>query len=143
MLFKAFFPFLLLFLSLDAQAKATGLSEQISTSFLVSGDLQGEYDFSGPLGQLISGATSNTLGSTTAPCEISSLFRKVKFRTQNAIEVWLNFDCTFEGQKSTYKPHRIFLNPEKSSQKIKLPMLAKNLKNILLEFRGISLKSGK
>lgn len=122
-----------------AQARTTGLLEQISTSVFLSGDLQGEYDFSGPLGELLKGSSD----STELPCKISSLFRKVKYRGQNTIEAWLHFDCTFGGQKSTYSPHRIYLQPQKAFQKIKFPMLAKNLKNVQLEFREISLKSTK
>lgn len=121
------------------QAKTIGLSEYISTSIFISGDLQGEYDFNGPLGELLKG----TSGSSEPACKISSLFRKVKYRGRNSIEAWLHFDCTFEGQKSTYSPHRIYLQQQKAVQKIKLPMLAKNLKNIQLEFREISLKSTK
>lgn len=121
------------------QAKSTSLSEHISTSVFISGDLQGEYDFNGPLGELLKG----TSDGSDRLCNISSLFRKVKYRGQNSIKAWLHFDCTFGGQKSTYRTHRIYLRQQESVQKIKLPMLAKNLKNVQLEFREISLKSTK
>ncbi len=121
------------------QAKSTGLSEHISTSVFISGDLQGEYDFNGPLGELLKGSSD----SPEPACKISSLFRKVKYRGQNAIEAWLHFECTFGGQKSNYRTHRIYLRQQVLVQKIKLPMLAKNLKNVQLEFREISLKSAK
>ena len=94
---------------------------------------------SGPLGGVILGRIK---GAET-PCQISSLFRKVVYRNQQSIEVWLRLDCTFEGQKSTYKTHRFYLQANQDPQKIKLPMLAKNLKNVQLEFRELSLKSRK
>lgn len=143
-MFSKLFIFLLIFLFIPVffskiQAKTTGLSEHISTSVFLSGDLQGEYDFNGPLGEVLKG----TSDSSEQACKISSLFRKVKYRGQNSIEAWLHFDCTFGGQKSTYRTHRIYLRQQFSAQKIKLPMLAKNLKNVQLEFREITLKSAK
>lgn len=135
---KALF-FLLITSFSSVQAKKASLPEQISTRVFASGDLQGEYNFSGPLGERLK-ATSD---SEEPACKISSLFRKVNYRGQNTIEAWLQFDCTFGGQKSTYKPHRIYLQPQAAVQKITIPMLAKNMKNVQLEFRQISLKSTK
>ena len=134
-----FFLLIPLFATSTVQAKSLGPAEQISTSVFISGDLQGEFDFNGPLGAVLKG----TSDSSAPVCKISALFRKVKYRGQNSIEAWLRFDCTFAGQVNTYRPHRVYLNQQKSVQKIKLPVLAKNLKNIQLEFHEISLKLGK
>ena len=118
-----------------AQAKL----EHISVHMLVSGDLKGEYDFSGPLGAEITASSD----ISDPVCNFSSLFRKVKYRTKNSVEAWIKLDCTFEGQKSTYKIHRIYLSLDQTQQKVRLPMLAKNLKNVQLEFQELSLKSSK
>lgn len=129
-LFASFFIFYI-----SAQAKI----ERISVHMSVSGDLKGEYDFSGPLGAEIIASSDNI----EPICNFSSLFRKLKYRGKNSVEAWLKLDCTFEGQKSTYKTHRIYLDLDQDRQKVKLPMLAKNLKNVQLEFQELSLKSSK
>ena len=124
--------------ALQAENKKTAFSQLISGRLNVTGDFVAEYSFSGPLGSVIKGSPS----SATPPCEISSLFRAVKQRDKQAIEAWLTLDCTFEGQKSSYKPHRIFIYLDKGDQKIQLPMLAKNLKNVHVQFQELSLKRG-
>ncbi len=113
--------------------------ENISVKMFATGDLQEEYDFTGPMGAKLKASSK----STVPVCSFSSLFRKVQYRGKPSIEAWLALDCTFEGQKSSYKPHRIYLSLDKTSKKIKLPMLAKNLKNVQLEFQELSLKSRK
>lgn len=130
---------LLFFFNFQASAKISALTEHISVSMFASGDIEGEYDFKGPIGELISASSE----SAEPVCKISSLFRKVKYRGKNSVEAWLTLDCTFAGQKSTYKTHRVYLSLGQPRQKIKLPMLAKNLKNVQLEFRELSLKSSK
>ena len=117
-----------------------GATEKISVGMTVSGDLQGEYIFAGPLGNRITASSEASAGAT---CEISSLFRKLQYRSKNSIEAWLTLNCMFEGQKSSYRTHRIYLSLDKPRQKVKLPMLAKNLRNIQLEFHELSLKLGK
>ncbi len=139
MLFKISTLILCCFFHISASAKKSTLNETISVRIQASGDLQGEYELSGPLGEVIPGRSEGA----EKPCQISSLFRKVVYRNQQSIEVWLSLDCTFEGQKSTYKPHRFYLQVKQVQQKIKLPMLAKNLKNVQFEFRELSLKSSK
>lgn len=113
--------------------------ESISVKLLLSGSLNGEYNFSGPMGAQIKASSD----ATDPICSISSLFRKVKYRGIKSLEAWLTLDCTFEGQKGTYKAHRIYLSLDKPKQTVKLPVLAKNLKNVVLEFHDISLKVSK
>lgn len=129
-LFAVFF-----ILNISAQAK----TERISVHMSVSGDLKGEYDFSGPLGVQITASSD----ISEPDCNFSSLFRKLKYRGKNSIEAWLKLDCTFGGQKSVYRVHRIYLGLDQTRQKVKLPMLAKNLKNVQIEFQELSLKTGK
>ncbi|MEQ1721691.1 MAG: hypothetical protein ABL930_00855 [Pseudobdellovibrio sp.] len=135
--------FCLLFLvytsSVQAQNKKTAFSQLVSGRLVVSGDFVGHYSFNGPLGSTIKGSPYEG----TPPCEISSLFRVVKQRAKQAIEAWLTLECTFEGQKSSYKTHRIFIFLDKVDQKIQLPMLAKNLKNVHVQFQELSIKLGK
>lgn len=132
---------------------------KIAIKMLVSGDLIGEYSFEGPIGSRIqaSAVEQNSI------CEFSSVFRKLKYRGENALEAWLHLNCAFEKQneiekqnnkpvkqnnssemqKHTYKIHRIYLTISsllQRPQKIKLPMLAENLKNVQLEFAELSLK---
>ena len=127
----------------SVQAKNTipklSKSEQISVIMFATGDFTEKYEFTGPMGvEIIAGSVN-----PDPICNIISLFRKVKYRETKSIEAWLRLECTFEGQKSIYKAHRIYLNLEESVQKVKLPRLAKNLKNVQLEFRELSLKSNK
>lgn len=123
----------------QAQTKKTSFSQVVSGRLLVSGDFEGHYSFNGPLGALIKGSPYEG----TPPCEVSSLFRSVKYREKKSLEAWLTLECTFEGQKSSYKTHRIFIPLDKPDTKIQLPMLAKNLKNVHLQFQELSLKLGK
>ena len=113
--------------------------EKIDVKMIVSGDLTGEYVFDGPMGSFI-GASSN---STNRICEFSSLFRRLKYKGENSIESWLTLECVFEKQKRIYKTHRIYLQTNKPIQKVKLPMLDYNLKNVQLEFQELSVKLGK
>lgn len=123
----------------QAQTKKTSFSQLISGRLLISGDFEGHYSFNGPLGAVIKGSPYEG----TPPCEVSSLFRSVKYREKKSLEAWLTLECTFEGQKSSYKTHRIFIPLDKPDTKIQLPMLAKNLKNVHLQFQELSLKLGK
>jgi hypothetical protein len=123
---------------LKAQNKKKAFTQLVSGSLVVSGDFVGHYSFNGPLGSVIKASPSEGI----PPCEISSLFRSVKQRAKQAIEAWLTLECTFEGQKSSYKTHRIFIYLDKADQKIQLPMLAKNLKNVQIQFQELSIKSG-
>ncbi len=111
-------------------------AQNISSRMFASGDFQGEYNFSGPLG----GQIPATAAGTEATCQFSSLFRKVMYRKKNSVEAWLTLDCTFEGQKNTYKTHRIYLELKDTAQKIRLPMLDKKLKNVRLEFQYVTIK---
>lgn len=122
-----------------SQTKKTSFSQVVSGRLLISGDFEGHYSFNGPLGTLIKGNPYEG----TPPCEISSLFRSVKYREKKSLEAWFTLECTFEGQKSSYKTHRIFIPLDKPDTKIQLPMLAKNLKNVHLQFQELSLKLGK
>ena len=122
--------------ALQAQNKKTAFSQLVSGRLIVSGDFVAEYSFNGPLGSNIKGSPSEG----TPPCEISSLFRAVKQRSKQAIEAWLTLECMFEGQKSSYKTHRVFIYKDRVDQKIQLPMLAKNLKNVHLQFQELSIK---
>lgn len=133
---------------------------KIAIKMLVSGDLKGEYSFEGPIGSRIQASGAVEQNSV---CEFSSVFRKLKYRGENALEAWLHLNCAFEKQneiekqnnmlakqnnspemqKHTYKIHRIYLTISsllQRPQKIKLPMLAENLKNVQLEFAELSLK---
>lgn len=113
--------------------------EQISVKMKTSGDFKAEYDFSGPIGSLIKATSADS----NPACDFASLFRKVKYRGKPSVEAWLQLECVFEGQKNSYKTHRVFLNADPSSQKMKLPMLDKNLKNVQLEFSELTLKPAK
>ncbi len=115
------------------------LKESVSTHIKLSGDLSDEFDFDGPLGAEIEGSPSKP----DSVCSARAIFRKSLYRSRTALEFWLTLDCTIEGQKRIYKPHRIFLDPEKAEQQIQLPMLAKNLKKVRLEFQNLSLVKSK
>lgn len=134
-------PLFLIFLHSNfSEAKTKfALKESISVHMKLGGDLAGEYDMDGLLGSEIVAAADKP----TAACGTKSYFRKVRYRSADALELWLTLDCTLEGQKRIYKPHRIFLDPKLSEQKIQLPMLAKNLKNVSLEFQNLSLVKSK
>lgn len=135
---------ILLSLNVQAQLKSTQLlkkTEQIFVRMLASGDFKAEYEFSGTLGSELKADVGS--GGAKPMCDISSLFRKLKYRGKNTVEAWLTLECTNKGQKSIYKPHRIYLDPTISKQKVRLPMLDKNLKNVQLEFQELSLKLGK
>jgi hypothetical protein len=72
----------------------------------------------------------------------------VFFRKKYALESWLTLECTIEGQKNTYKLHRIELTlaapkQPQEDQEIRLPVLSEKLKNISLKFQELSLKKGK
>ena len=138
MLIKFCFAIFIFLFQISAFAKTHSLKENISVQIVASGDLQGAYEFTGPLGELIS-----AISSDEKMCQISSLFRKVNHRGIDSIEAWLSIICTIEGQKTSYKTHRIYLQLNPSVQRIKLPMLAKNLKNVQLEFSELYLKSSK
>lgn len=115
------------------------LRENISVSVVVSGDVQGTYEVSGPLGLTLE-ATSSKPDSV---CQFQFQLRKVLYRTHNALEVWPKMECTIDGHKQTYKPHRFFLELAGDSQKIKWMMLDKKLQNIVLEFKDLSLLKSK
>ncbi|MEK6627978.1 MAG: hypothetical protein AABY53_05080 [Bdellovibrionota bacterium] len=123
----------------SAQNKPNALKntpQNISVRMFTSGDFVGEFNFSGPLGSKIPGNAAET----DSVCQFSSLFRKVMYRNKNSVEAWLTLECTFQGQKNTYKAHRIYLELKDTAQKIRLPMLDKNLKNVRLEFQYVTIK---
>ena len=123
-----------------AEAKSKiAFKEAVSVHLKLSGDLTADYDLDGPLGSEIEAAGSKT----DSVCAVKATFRKSLYRATVSLETWLRLDCTFEGQKRTYRPHRIFLDLAKAEQKVQLPMLAKNLKNVRLEFQNLSLVKGK
>ena len=123
-----------------AEAKSKiAFNEAVSVHLKISGDLTAEYDLDGPLGSEI----ESTDNKPESVCAVRATFRKSLYRSRVSLETWLRLDCTFEGQKRTYRPHRIFLDPEKSEQDVRLPMLAKNLKNVSLEFQNLSLVKSK
>lgn len=128
----------LIFLN-TVQADKVYSGEQISVIMTVSGDIKGIYKFSGILGTSIKAISENP----DHVCEFTGLFRKSKYRGKISVEMWPELDCTIEGQKSSYKTHRIHLALESSSQRIKLPMQAEKLKNVQLDFQELSLKSSK
>lgn len=134
---------ILAFLSLAAsyaEAKSKiAFKEAVSVHLKMSGDLTAEYDLDGPLGSELEAAGSKP----DSVCAVHATFRKSLYRSRVSLETWLRLDCTFEGQKRTYRPHRIFLDPEKPEQVFQLPMLAKNLKNVRLEFQNLSLLKSK
>ena len=115
------------------------LHENVSVTLQLSGDLTGQYDFSGPLNQTIK-AESDPPGSA---CEAAFLFRKVKQQGQLAVEAWPSFECTRDGQKKSYKLHRSFLDPGKERQKIAIKALDQKVRNLTLEFRDLTLQKGK
>ncbi|MBY0553436.1 hypothetical protein K2P97_02835 [bacterium] len=135
----AVFVILSIGIAANSQTKKTSFSQLVSGRLLISGDFEGHYSFNGPLGVLIKGSPYEG----APPCEVSTLFRAVKYREKKSLEAWLTLECTFQGQKSTYKTHRIFIPIDKTDTKIQLPMLAKNLKNVHLQFQELSLKLGK
>ncbi len=137
--FSAFF-FLLLAATAGLSApKKTKPPETVQLTMTVSGDLRGEYDFSGGLGAELEGVPAEE----KTPCEVTSLFRKVTYRTKPALEAWLTFLCTTDGQKSTYKPDRIFIPLTSDDLSVKLPVLSEKIKNIRLQFEAISFKISK
>ncbi len=132
----------LFLLSMGLQCHAKGkfaLKESISTHIKLSGDLSDEFDFDGMLGSEIEGTPSKP----ESVCAARAIFRKSLYRSRPALEFWLTLECTIEGQKRSYKPHRIFLDPSKTEQDIRLPMLASNLKKVRIEFQNLSLVKSK
>lgn len=113
-------------------------SESISTRITLTGDISGTYELTGPIGVEVKGSPYDS----KYPCEIFALFRKAQYRKKPAIETWLTLVCMFEGQKKTYKLHRIFVELNSSQKAHKLPILDKNIKNVRLEFDQFSLKIG-
>ena len=119
-----------------AKEKNTNLAENVSTRVVFSGDFNGTFDLSGALGVELKGSPYDS----NYPCEVSALFRKVMYRKKMSVETWFTFNCVFEGQKKIFKPHRVYIDlahPEKSQ---KLPMLAKNIKNLQFSFSLFSVK---
>lgn len=129
-----------LLVSVHAEAKSKiAFKEAVSVHVKLTGDLTAEYDLDGPLGSEIEAAENKP----DSVCAIKATFRKSLYRSRESLETWLRLECTFEGQKRTYHPHRIFLDTAKTEQAVQLPMLAKNLKKVRVEFQNLSLVKSK
>ncbi len=124
---------------LFAKNKNSSFNEKLNLKLIVNGDFKAEYNFSGSPGSQIKGVNTRE----ASPCEISSLFRIVSFKQKKSLEAWLYFECVFEGQKSNYRAHPIYLSLGPVEQIINLPVMGKNLKNVQLSFQEVSLKSSK
>ena len=114
-------------------------NEVLSVSVEISGDIQGKYDLSGPLGKNLNSQSS----SDNSKCEIQGLLRKVTRSGSVDVELWLTLICMFEGQKNTFKLHRIYLDPTKKQQIQKFTYLSKNIRQIEVKFQDLSLKMRK
>jgi hypothetical protein len=115
--------------------------ESITVSLDVSGDVSGNFDFSGPLGSEIEGQEVAQAKKST--CQMEAQFRRALYRQKNSLEVWLNLKCTEEGQKKSYRPSRFFIDPALDENEIQLPILDRQLKKLYLKFHDLSLKKGK
>ena len=115
------------------------LQETINVNLKLIGDLAGEYSFSGPVNAVLE-ADSDLPNSK---CKTSFLFRKVKVKEKSMVEAWPTFICSFEGQKSTFKLHRVFLSLDLETQKSTFTSIGKNIQNLVLEFHDLSLRKGK
>lgn len=113
--------------------------EKISTKATFKGDLQGDYTFSGSMGDLLLASSSEE----NSICEVSALFRKVLYQKAPSVEVWLVFKCTLKEQIRTFKLNRFYLKLGVANQNIKLPILDEKLKNIDVSFEDVSIKKGK
>jgi hypothetical protein len=107
---------------------------------ILSGDLTGQFDISGPLNQTLKSESDDAVKSN---CSVLALFRKVKTKEHIALEVWPTFECTLEGQKRIFKMHRSFLDPNLEQQKVVIKYLDLKVKNVVLDFRDLSLQKGK
>lgn len=114
------------------------LQENISISLILTGDLTGQFELSGPLNQTLKAESSAGGG-----CEAGAMFRKVKSNGKQMLEVWPSFNCIRDGQKKSYKLHRSYLDPALEVQKVSLKTLDEKIQNLSLEFRDLSLEKGK
>lgn len=113
------------------------LQENISVLINMTGDLTGQFDFSGPLNQMLSAE------SAVGGCEAHAMFRKVTSKGKPALEVWPTFNCIRDGQKKSYKLHRSYLDLSLEVQKISVKSLDDKIQSVSLEFRDLSLQKGK
>lgn len=113
------------------------LHENVTVTLNLSGDLVGKFELSGPLNQVLKSE------SEAGGCEAQVLFRKVTTKGRIMLEVWPAFNCTRDGQKKSFKLHRKNLDPAKEVQNIEIKYLDEKTKNLILEFRDLSLQKGK
>jgi hypothetical protein len=119
---------------------AASLKENVSVMLILSGDLTGQFDISGPLNQTLKTEAEN---ENKNQCMVLTLFRKVKSNDRIVLEVWPTFECNLEGQKKTFKLHRSYLDLSKEQQKLTVRYLDQKVKNVGLEFRDLSIQRGK
>lgn len=113
------------------------LHENVSVILIMTGDLAGQFEFSGPLNQSIKADSSG------GGCEANFLFRKVKSKGKQMLEAWPAFECIRDGQKKSYKLHRSYLDPSLEVQTISIKSLDEKTQNVSLEFRDLSIQKGK
>lgn len=117
-------------------------TESLSVAVEVSGDIQGKYDLSGPIGKSLESEPADL----ASKCKFQGLFRKVirpDSGVGDEVEVWITLNCMIEGQKNIFKLHRIYLDPKKEQQSYKFTRLSKNIQQIEVKFQDLSLKTRK
>lgn len=116
--------------------------QKLNVKLIVGGDIKGEYDFKGGLGEYLTGSES-----TGSPCEAKAQFDEVLRLEKRNLQVWIDFKCTQSGQAagpvSVLKAHRFFVDlksiEKNGSEKIVLRYFSYQIKNIEILITNLKL----
>ena len=102
---------------------------KISVKMTLTGDLSEAYQFAGPLGDRLEGASEKP----DSVCQNTSSFRQVLHRQEKAIQVWMSLKCGAEGQSFEYRPQPFFISLKRPDQVISIPVLSEKFRKISLQ----------
>lgn len=123
-------------LLVSAQKKAKFFVPQISIKMSLSGDIANSYQFSGPLGSPLKGEPEKP----ESPCENTSTFNQVLYRSQKSLQIWMTLKCTISGQSFEFKPQRFFIDLQKPDAIITLPAQSEAFKKIMIQISEVQIK---
>lgn len=124
--------FILLFLIFTVSTSFAGKKKNtplqtIGVKFTITGDIQGDYDFKGGLGDKLTAGEG-------LPCIAIANFTEVLRAERRNLQAWLSFTCTISGQAIELKASRFFVDlksiEQNKTEKIILKYFTHQIKNI-------------
>lgn len=108
--------------------------QKISVKLSITGDIKGEYNFDGGLGEKLTAQNMTVSESTGSPCVARAEFAEVLRLEKRNLQTWIDFKCTISGQEVELKAHRFFVDLKSiatnQTEKVTLKYFTHQIKNI-------------